>query len=318
MKTHLLFAVCCVAFIGCQDKKTEPSPKAESSGEAKKSSSGKKGPTGTPRPQTKLTVTLDGKPVPMATALAWKSWDGSIQITASSVPVGCSEVTGDMRAMHEGEVTFDVFASQGLQPDGSYKGQLRSTYFSGMNSQSSKLAALTGDGSPGAPTTIDVDFETTSAGSDKETLVVKGTIDALGCAAPVKNVPPPPAPMAATIEVAGKKLPVRFARWSTQGDTRSLELFTGSEACKQVPFSPPSELRVRFVWFKPNEPKVSQMDASGSLVAQASDQTFDQKKVTFKPMPNGPGDTELHADVKLSGYPVKVDGKVTVTECPKD
>ena len=76
---------------------------AGSGGDSKSSSKKQAGPTGTARPQSKLTVTLDGKPVPMATALAYKTWDGQTRISVSSVAVGCSEVTGEMRRMHDGE-----------------------------------------------------------------------------------------------------------------------------------------------------------------------------------------------------------------------
>lgn len=276
------------------------------------------GPRGTPRPQPKLTVTVDGKPVTMATALAWKDWDGTIKLTASTVPVACDEVTGEMRALHDGELTFAVTAAYGLQPDGSRKGEVRATYFSGMSSQRTAPAALTGDGTPGAPTTVDVDFTTRSMAFGKEPaqeLVVKGTIDALGCATrPRADLPPLPPPMDATIEVAGVKLPVRGARFGLSGGTRSLELFTGGEGCKQVAFQAPSELEVRFVWFD-DKPEVRQLDLDGSLVGPHADQTFDKKKVSVSPNPTAAGEFTVNVDAKIMGYPVKVTGKVTAVEC---
>lgn len=294
--------------IGCEEKKSAP---------VTRPAEAKPKPAGIPRPQPKLTVTLDGKSVPMVAALAWKSWDGTIQLTASSVPVTCEEVTGDSRALHDSEVTFDVSAAPSLKPDGTFGGEIRSTYFSGATSQISKTTTLTGDGTPGVSTTMDVDFESKSAGANPQTIVAKGTIDALGCAMKEKQAPPLPPAMPATLEIAGQKLPVRSARWSTHGDTRDLELFTGSESCKPLPFAKPSDLRVRFAWLRANEAKVTQIDIEGALLSRKADQTFDAKKVTFKPQPSGPGDIELHADIKVSGYPVKVDGTVTITECPK-
>ena len=187
-------------------------------------------PTGTPRPQSKLTVTLDGKPVPMATALAWKTWDGQIRLEVSSVPVGCDEVTGDMRWNHDGEVSFHVQLANALQPDGTQKPMLAETWFGGMTrGMLRELVPATGDGSPGQPTTVEVAFETENAGSPKQKLTVKGTIDALGCAvAPRKDLPPLPPPMAATIEIAGKKLPIRFAKLDISRDWPSLEPGSGS------------------------------------------------------------------------------------------
>src|SRR5437762_1258056 len=86
-------------------------------------------PSGTPRPQPGLKVTVDGKPVEMATALAWKDRDGGVRVTASSVPVSCADVTGDMRSMYDNEVTFDVTMGMMLQPDGSVHPVVQSTYF---------------------------------------------------------------------------------------------------------------------------------------------------------------------------------------------
>jgi hypothetical protein len=65
-------------------------------------------PTGTPRPQPALDVKLDGKPVAMQQALAWKDERGDLRVTVSSVAVGCGEVTGTMRTRHDDEVSFDV------------------------------------------------------------------------------------------------------------------------------------------------------------------------------------------------------------------
>src|SRR5579862_3687104 len=110
-------------------------------------------PTGTPRPQSKLTVTYDGKPVAMATALAWRRNDGSYEVTASSVPVGCGEVTGEMRAMYDGEVTFDVIAGANLGPDGKLQPVIRQWSFDASTHADTKLATGTGDGAPGQPTT---------------------------------------------------------------------------------------------------------------------------------------------------------------------
>jgi hypothetical protein len=277
-------------------------------------------PTGTPRPQSKLTVTRDGKPVDMQQALAWQSWDGTTKVTVSSVPVACDEVTGNMRAMHDGEVTFDLVVARVLQPDGSFKSEIKQTYFEGMTSQlTTGAVASTGDGSAGQPTTVDVDFKTESAGRDKHALVVKGTIDALGCAAPAPKNPPPALPpeMPATIDVAGKKLAIRGARLSKVGDWPQLTLTTGAEGCKSVAFAREGDLKVELTWMKKDDPAPKQVSLGGAILKQTSDQRFDPKKLTIKPAPPVAGEIEIKADIVVGGYPVKLDGKVTAVECPK-
>jgi len=313
MRTPLLIALVLVS-TACKDKESGGKPSAGRRG-------GDHKPTGTPRPQAKLTVTVDGKPVPMATALAWKSWDGQIRLEVSSVPVGCDEVTGDMRRIHDGEVNFHVHIANALQPDGTQKPMLSETWFDGMSRvQLRALVPSTGDGSPGQPTTADVEFESESAGGEpRKKLVVKGTIDALGCAVePRKDLPPLPPPMAGTIEIAGKKLPIRFAKLDVSREWPSLELYTGGEACKPVAYAPSSELRVYLTWFDKAKPEVSQIAIGGSILGDAADQTFDKAKLTVTPMPLAPGELEIAGDIVVNNYPVKLAGKVTAVVCPKD
>ena len=314
MRTALMLSLVLLS-AACKDKGKD----AGSGGDTRSSSKKQAGPTGTARPQSKLTVTVDGKPVQMANALAWKTWDGQTRITVSSVAVGCDEVTGDMRRLHDGEVTFDVLLANALQPDGTQKPMLRETWFGGMTHGMLKdLIPVTGDGAPGQPITAEVAFETESTGQEKQKLTVKGTIDALGCAVtPRKDQPALPPPMAGTIEIAGKKLPIRFAKLDISRDWPSLELYTGGEACKQVPFTPSSELRVYLTWFDKAKPEVSQATIGGSIIGDASDQTFDKTKLTVTPRPLAPGELELSGDIVVSGYPVKLSGKVTAVVCPK-
>lgn len=279
------------------------------------------GPTGPPRPQPTLTVTLDGQPVTMATALAWPSWDGTIKVTASSVPVSCADVTGASRRLYPGEVTFEVSAAAGLQPDGARRGEVRSTYFEGMTTQHAAPTNLVGDGAPDQPTSLDVDFTTTSVamgGRPAQQLVVKGAIDALGCVvAPRDGAPPAPAPtpMAATIEVAGVKRPITFAKYETLGAFRNLELYTGAEGCTPVPFQRPGELTVRLTWFTADDPTVGQVTLDGILVSNRADQRYDKKKITVTPTPTGPGAYDLRANIVVMDYPVKLAGKVSAVDC---
>jgi hypothetical protein len=317
MRTHLFVAVSLLA--ACKGKDNEPAkdpaPKVSIEPTVKKKEPPK--PKGTPRPQPKLTVTDNGKPLEIATALAYKYWDGTTRVTVSTVPVGCEDVTGDMRVLFDGETTFDVGFGSSLQPDGSLKAEVRTTYFNGMTAQKEMPTTATGDATPGQPTTLDVDFETEDVKGEHK-LVVKGTIDALGCEVkPRADAPALPPEMPAKITVAGKAFPVRFAKFSKTGDWPSVELFTGAEGCKAVPFMAPGPVTLRLTWFKPESGEVSQVDLSGSMVSHGVDQTFDKKKLSVKPVPTGAGELELNGDIKVMELPVKVEGKLTVTECPK-
>jgi hypothetical protein len=134
-------------------------------------------PSGTPRPQSKLTVTLDGKPLAMATALAWPvpNSRGVIELTVSSVPLSCDDVTGKMRPYFPNETRFQVGIKDGM---------LVTTGFGNHGQSDPHAVPTTGDGTPGQPTTADVDFEIDNEETPAHHLTVKGTIDALGCPAP--------------------------------------------------------------------------------------------------------------------------------------
>lgn len=320
MRSQVLVAL---LVLGCGSKESKDAPKDDpkpSLGD-KPSMGGKRkdrAPTGTPRPQKKITVTLDGKPVDLQQALAWKTSEG-IRVIGSSVPVGCDEVTGSMRSIHEGEVTFDVNLGSSLQPDGTLKTELKSTYFSGMTSQSGLsegVTATTGDAAPGSTFTADVDFKTSSAGKDKHDLVVKGTLDALGCepAKSMDKAEPLPPEMPATIEIAGKKLPVRGAQISSSGDWVHLKLTTGAETCKTWKTG---ELSVEISWKSKTDAEPFQVSLGGTLLKQSADQTFDKKKLTVKPAPVVPGEIEINGDITVMKYPVKIAGKVTAVDCKK-
>ncbi len=303
--------------LGCGSKESKDAPKDDpkpSMGD--KPARKDRAPTGTARPQSKLKVTLDGKPVDIQQALAWKTSEG-IRVIASSVPVGCDEVTGSMRSIHEGEVTFDVNLGNALQPDGSVKSEVKSTYYSGMTSQTNAGPAVTtGDAAPKSTFTAEVDFKTSSAGKDTHEIEVKGTIDALGCEpAKAKDAPALPPEMPATIEVAGKKLPVRGAQISSNGGGWvHLKLTTGPETCKSWQSG---EMSVEISWKEKADKDPFQVSLGGSLLKQSADQTFDKKKITVKPTPVAPGEIEIAGDIEVMKYPVKLAGKVTAVECPK-
>ena len=312
MRSYLLVAISLLT--ACKEKDQPPASRdLPVATEVKKPA----GPTGTPRPQPKLTVTLDGKPVEMATALAWKTYDGTLQLTVSSVPVGCDEVTGDMRALHDGEVTFDVLVGDLLERDGTTSKKLTGTYYGGMNSMKSDPVQVTGDGTPGQPVALDVAFDSTGVGNETHNLVVKGTIDALGCApGKGREAAAPGAAMPATITVAGKPLPVRFARFRKGSDSVDVTLYTGGEACSARPYAISSDYEA-ILSFKNGA--LAQLQLGGRVLPGAIDSTASlQKALTITPIPTGAGEIEIKtaAGLVVNKYPFAIDGKVTVTACP--
>lgn len=309
------YLIALLSFAGC--KKDAPPAKSDDLIQAPtKHEDPKAALKGTPRPQSKLTVTVDGKPVEMKTAYVIKEADGDLRFEVSSELATCDLVTSNMRQIYDSETSFNVRASALLEPDGSLTYQTASTYFSGQNDSFPKPTTLTGDGSPDKPATIDVDFETKSIMEPQKTLKVTGTIDAIGCVAPPPEHPAPPLPpeQPASITVAGKKFPVRLAKLEKRGDEVSLEISSGGTVCKGTGWEAGDELKMSFTFGKE---KLDRIWMGGDLVPQASESLVDEAK-RFKVTPAVPaaGEVEIAADTTVNGYPVKIEGKFTAVECP--
>jgi hypothetical protein len=280
---------------------------------------------GVTRPQPKLTATFDGKPVTMTSALAVVKPDGKIVVSVSTDPLNCKDVVDNDRKTDDGEVTFDVTVVKGLQPDGSMQGVIVTKVFGVDNATDSTPTALNGDGTADKPTTVDVDFSIDDAKTPPRKLVVKGTIDALGCAAPAEAAKPAAAPlppeMPATIEIAGKKLPIRGAFYYPNA-WPVLKLTTGGETCSYGGGTR-GDLETDLDWTDPkkNPSAIGQIQISGALIdggmGDRNDKTFDKTKISVTPTPKGAGTATLKADIMIKQYPLKLDGKVTIVACPK-
>jgi hypothetical protein len=273
------------------------------------------GPTGQPRAQPNLAVTIDGKPVTMATALAWQTLSGEVEVTASSLPVACDQVTGDMREIFKDEVTFNLAMGHQLQPDGSVVPAIRWMSYDASTTTKDVATNGSGDGVEGKPTTIDVDFEVTGTGNKK--LAVKGTIDALGCPGQGASAPKSsPAEMPAQIEIAGKKFGVYNAMLRDVATRPQLVITTGTESCEAKPHEIRGNFIVTFHWFDKAKPEVNQIDIEGALLPHYSDQTYDKKKVKIDPSPpTQMGQVKLDADIKIGKYPVAIHGTVLPVIC---
>jgi hypothetical protein len=267
------------------------------------------------RAQPKLAVTLDGKPLTMAGAVAWRAGNGAIKVVVSSVPLACDDVQSDMRMLRDGEVDFNLHIAQLLQPDGTFAPMLTDVSTGGTSVQHATKIAMTGTGSAAEATTVDVEFDAAEMMTGGHPFALKGTIDALGCASPpVKPTPPLPAEMPATLTVAGVTLPIRGARLTT-GSMPSLELTTGGEACEPAQGHVYSDYALSLTWFDVKKP-IGQISLTGEKIGrQVADQTFDKKKAVVSPLPLAPGEITLAIDVLISGYPVKVTGKVMAQVC---
>ncbi len=249
-------------------------------------------------PQAHLTVMKGGKPVAMQGAIAAQLPGGGLAIRASSAPLGCADIT-EAYVIKPDAIDLDLQTGAQLQADGTTRTML--TRIIGVQGEPVPVK-LAGDGAAGGKVTLDVDVDASWTG-----LTAKGTIEAIGCGPTTYKPSEPVAPaMPATITIAGKKLPVRGARWD--GDSGYIELATG-DACKHD-----GELMVALAYA--NKTTSPDVFIRGSLIHETRDTKIARREVTLSPaQPTGPGALDVHADLVVDDYPIQIDGHVTTIAC---
>jgi hypothetical protein len=284
--------------------------------------------TGEPRPQPKVTATVDGKPVEMKGAFAWLDPGGSLQLLVTSVPATCEWATGKMRMLEDGEEDFSAILGKMLQPDGSFAWQMRQVSY-GANTRAGGVgpATVVGEVTPGQPVAITLGFEQKSVAFGDEvakTIKVDGTIDALGCGEPAPDdvgvVPPPPA-QAGTMTVAGQKLPIAGAviEQKPSGE-RTIVLSSGAATCSGFAHEENSAVAVT-LHYKADVPDAWQVDLTGDWFdGQKAEQRFEEGRVTATSPAIAAGATTvelaLSGATKIFDYPVAIEGAVTAQVCP--
>jgi hypothetical protein len=343
MRTVLLLLLVTATSTACGDRKHDdsatPSPAADKVAAEPEPEpvlhAHRKSPprTGDPRPQPKLTASIDGKPVEMKAAFAWTQPSGAIELLVTSVPATCDWATADMRRLEDGEEDFSAIVHRMLQPDGSFAWAIQQVSYGANTSVGmggGPPMTVTGDATPGQSTAITLAFSQASSGFGDDpvkTLKVDGTIDALGCPPPASaSIPPPPAApaQAATMTVAGQKLPIASAmiQQTASGD-RTIILSSGGVSCDGWPSSDHATVAVTLHYHAPaTDPEVRQADLTGDWIGgQKADQVFAGGKLVATPTTVPAGVTSV--DVTLSGktsimdYPVTLDGKVAAQVCPE-
>lgn len=283
-------------------------------------------PPGTTRAQGTLTATVDGKPVAMQSAFAWKDGN-SVKLWVSNLPSSCEHATARVREIAKGEEDWDAILGRQLQKDGSFGWIVQQVSY-GANTRAGGLGAttLTGDASPGAPTTATISFELDSMafGSQKqEHLKVDGTVDAIGCPPPPPDgsaKPPPPA-QAGTMTIAGQQVAIAGAviEAKPSGD-RTIVLSNAGASCNGFAHGDDEDVSLT-LHYRAGKDDVWQADLMGRWIdgTQAS-QIFDKGKLVVTPtaVPAGATtvDLALSGSTDLMGYATAIDGKVTAQVCP--
>lgn len=312
-----------VALGGCGDskKKEEPAADPTPKGVPILKKQPERQPTGTPNPQPELQVTVDGAPLAIQAALAIPTEDGGWELTMSSVPLTCEEISGNGRTYYKDEVAFRATVGKLLEGSGAWVWRTRETYFSGSSTAGASSASEVVDGEK-LQATLALELESAAFRDEpKKKLVAKGKVSAVKCPprpadadAPAK-APAPPA-QAATMEVAGQKVPIVGARLEVRDDGQVIELASGPLRCGEVDIND-LEVTLRY-----KGAELWQADVNGRWIGnQNSTQIFDKGKLTAKVKlgegDSTPADIELGGSTMIMEYPVALSGKVKAERCAK-
>ncbi len=272
-----------------------------------------------PAPSRVLEVRVDGKPMAMRAAHAWRTERG-LTVVVSSEDRSCP---ADASAGLDDGLEIDVDLQRALLPDGAFRWQV-SMFGSFMSRDFAHdmPVEVEGDGAVGARTRVTVDFgfydEDLRSGA-RRNVEVRGTIDALGCPPPASRspaAPPRPPPQDAWLEVAGHRLPIVGASIDPDGE---VTLSTGNAPCGSALDSGAEVIAM----IDPEGGHANGRPLAGTTIMGAwfeSSHSFttDQPTVTATPRGDRGGATvevELRGKADVNGYPFAVAGVVTATVC---
>jgi hypothetical protein len=153
-------------------------------------------------------------------------------------------------------------------------------------------------------------------------MTFEGTLDALGCAPPVRDGEAPkvkPPAQAANITVAGQKVAIAGAVIAQKGDERDIVLSNGVATCDGFAHGTDDDVNVS-LHYREKEDAAWQIDLMGGWFSgQIATQIFDKGTLTVKPsrVPEGATtvDLELSGTLDIQGFATALDGKVTAQVC---
>lgn len=270
-----------------------------------------------PAAQPGITVTLDGKPVPIQGALAFDERQGTAVVYLTNYPQTCKDRVSLARSSQETDVEIKLRVGAYVAKDGTKGWALRGTYYGGTSSEKES------GGTPLPDAKVDPAAGATFAlplAYDHDKLAMKGSVQVTGCGEdPRFKLDPDPTPVGdGTIELAGHTLPIGGAGLIVDRDGyRKLELSTHPVKCVEGSdyTSSRGDVELELVW-----------DKAGTLIRVERDGRWVDWGVTqtgtigLTASPNRPaGKTmtiKLGGSAEVGDYPVKLAGKVTAITCP--
>jgi hypothetical protein len=257
----------------------------------------------------KLTVTRDGKPVPMKRAFIKRVSPDQWRLMVSDKEGSCEELISGVTNSIPGATHLVATLRRRLAPDGTQQIHLTDVWTAGHPTTATfSTARITTPTDKG--TNVEVELAKVTDDDQGKFLVAEGTFIAHGCGDQPPDgagVPKDTHVSAATITVAGKKLDLMSA--TVTGD--EVVLSTGPKDCSDTwPWAQVTLQRHLGEW-----------TLSGTWLEKEARDPAKDLKVTFGAQGSGKDGPTMAVSVAgtatIGGYPVQLDGTIEAIDCPK-
>ncbi len=304
----VLFVVCAC---GSKDSKSEDKDKDK----AVEGSTSTEAP---PRPAAgfeQLSVTVNGKPVPMLRGFIKRVSPDQWRIQVGDLEGSCDELLSGVTLSQKGATSFVATVAKRLAPDGTEATVITDFWSAGHPTKAALGGTAKLTGSADKNTKVELELPKITDVDQGKTMIVSGPFTALGCGdQPAAKGGEPGAPKAphvsaAFVTIAGKRLDLKSAIVHDS----DVVLSTGPKDCSSItPFAPVVLTASDGKW-----------ELSGTWIKDTQSATDTMKDVKFKlgkagTSPDGPtASLALDGSGTIGGYAVKFEGTIEALDCPK-
>lgn len=302
---------CALAFLalffssGCGDRQETPKPTPTAGSQA----------SATVPTLPGLKATLDHKPLPLRTALAYSRGGAALHITLSTHPITCKDIGGEGTVRLAGETTVDVTLAPRLLPDGNSDWRVMRARLGAVTRQGDLGSAKVTAFDPRKPVNGELDLAVIFPPPEAHSLNLVGRIQAEGCGLRPYSLDAKVRPQKdLRIELAGKPILVHGASVTRRPDGDFTLLFT-SEPHACAIGARGSDFAVTLQLSSTGEAKRARVE--GYSLPKLVEGKVEGMAVRFDAAGDAGVRLELAGTTEINGYRLLLDGNAEAESCPE-